>query len=175
MADDPGDILEFPISPEIAGRLAEKDGPDAPVRSSHERMSHHRACSHPRATIDMEGRSLSCSECGAVIDPLTWIDTFAREWDGYIWRWKDARRRVKAMEEKVAALERKEKNLKARVRNAEHPALKEARQALAAAEKVLWEAQAKLDFDPTLKQKVTQVWARCRRAAAALHPMKASA
>jgi hypothetical protein len=169
---DYGDVRVFPISPEVAKRLDEADGPDAPVRGVPRIPG---ACRHERTTLDLASRALTCAECAKVLDPYDWIDRLAREWDVYVYRWKSARVKVRALEKAVADLERKEKNAKARVRNAEHPAAKEARQALRDAAKLLWELLDHFGERSPQGLAIVDASLRAQTAAAALAPQKIAA
>jgi hypothetical protein len=163
-----GELVPFPIAPEVARRLADRDGPDSPVG----RKPGFRDCWHEKVELNIAARHIRCLACEEIIDPIAWIDNLAREWDSYLYRWRDARLKIEAIEKRLAEAERKERNLKARLRNAEHPRVKEARQLLGEAEKVMWRAQEKLGFDPTLQKELLGVWQRCRRVAEQLRPSR---
>lgn len=177
-----GDVHVFPITREIARRLDERDGPDAPVLSAP--PPEPGACKHPRATLDVDARRLSCSVCDQTLDPFAWIDALASDWDGYVRRWRLARDRVRDLEKLVADLERQEKNARARVRRREPPEAKEARLALKEASSVLFDltsglgvvAGGKSGARLTVPQeRIRAAWSRCYRAAADLDPSKIAA
>jgi hypothetical protein len=105
-----------------------------------------RTCNHDRSTVNEQARTLTCRDCGVALDPIYVLSRLA--------------------------LKRQEKNTKARLRNAQHPALKDARQALSEAQKVLLEAERKLAFDPPLQERVRTTWGKCSRAYDALRPSR---
>lgn len=132
-------------------------------------------CQHERSTVNEADRTVTCRDCDAVLDPIHVLARLAGNREYLVNHGRMLRREATYLQTRVDDLERQEKNLKARLRRAEHPALKEARLALGEAEKVLWDVQAKIAFDPTLRDRTTAAWSRIRRAAEALKPSKVSA
>lgn len=169
-----GKLVEFPIQPEVARRVADSKGPDrfAPARTQRPER-YKRPCYHPRVAVIIEARHLECRDCGEIIDPLEWIRSLASDWDRYVHRWRTARHEVNAIEKRLEQSKRDEKNLKARLRNAEAPEVKEARQVLNAASKALREAErvlALMEVDPKLRTHMHQVAYKCSRASDSLLP-----
>jgi hypothetical protein len=111
-----GEVKHFPISPEVLRRLDDKDGPDAPVERDRKRGDS--GCRHKKVTLEVGPRCLRCQDCEEVIDPINWIAQLVHEWEGYVWRWRSARDRVRAAEREMLDVERKLKNAKARLRRA---------------------------------------------------------
>lgn len=72
------------------------------------------ACLHYRHTVevDLPNRLLTCSKCGAELDPYDFLDHLAR----YGTRLVETRKRYQALAKRVERLLAEEKNVKARVK-----------------------------------------------------------
>jgi hypothetical protein len=173
VSDYDADVIPFPRG-QFEKRRNERESllDERPVRAKRGSL---RACHHDQSVVDEAARTVLCRACGVALDPVAVLARIAHNREGLVHRGMMLRAEAEHLQKRVDDLGRKEKNLKARLRRAEHPALKEARQTLVAAEKVLWEAHSKLAFDPTLSEKVMHVWSTCRRVADKLRPTNIAA
>ncbi|EEZ9716347.1 hypothetical protein IM098_003666 [Escherichia coli] len=75
-------------------------------------------CRHARTTVSEINRTLTCSLCGAVLDPFEFILDRARNAENIVHEINRLHKKREALRESVAGLEREEKNAKARLRSA---------------------------------------------------------
>lgn len=75
-------------------------GKAPPLRNAPYRLG---ACKHMETEVDLQGRTVKCTACFAVLDALTVLDQLARELD---WTWvfkqrRDAEKELAALQEEV--------------------------------------------------------------------------
>lgn len=112
---DSGDLVEFPLQPEIAQRLADAELGDLPMTTERDGTY----CRHRRIRFSPKTRIVHCEDCDSDIDPLLYIERLANDWDWQRRTWHEIRSKIKAAGEHLEDLERRERNAKARVRRAE--------------------------------------------------------
>lgn len=75
-----------------------------------------KSCLHDHVSLDPEARTVTCGDCGGLVDPFTLILKWAKGWER-LTRWqKEAERRRKLAQDRLAETLRLEKNAKARLR-----------------------------------------------------------
>lgn len=75
-----------------------------------------RFCNHQRhVIICQQTRTIECEECGAVVDPFDWVETWAKHGNVLDHQQKDLAKQVKRLTKILAILKRLEKNARTRV------------------------------------------------------------
>jgi hypothetical protein len=90
-----------------------KEVPDCPV-SFDDR--HHSFCEHPAINLNTHDRLITCSKCGATLDPFAYLVSEAiairRGWD----RYRQVQHMIAERQQQLADLDREKKRLQGQVR-----------------------------------------------------------
>ena len=89
--------------------------PDAEIEPPIRRVRSRNACYHKKVIMDADARTLACKDCGSMVDWVDWLDTLVREWERYVYHWRDTRRKIREADARLAELLRLERNARARL------------------------------------------------------------
>lgn len=171
VAEQDATVIPFPLGQfERAANERESELDQLAVRTKRDPQP----CEHQASFVDEQARRVTCRACGVELDPVHVLAKLAGSREYLVRQGRSLRHEAASLQATVDRLKRDERNAKARLRNAEHPALKEARQALGECEKLLWDARGQLGSASPLEPRLMRAWSRARRAAEALRPANAA-
>ena len=83
-------------------------------------------CRHRHSEMDSLERTVTCTDCGATLDPFDWMERTLDENARYWREQSELKKEIGSLHKKVEELKDEEKRVKARLRNARDALAKEA-------------------------------------------------
>lgn len=86
-----------------------------------ERAKEYQCTRHKRVVIDSEMRTVTCRDCGYIVDPFAYIEQWAKEGESRMEELKSVEIRCRVLRAEEYDLNRKVKNLRQRLKRAGEP------------------------------------------------------